>query len=235
LSDGLFTSEEHVFPAGLGNQNVILPPGFVCDRCNNGPLSTVDGYLLAFPPIGFIRTLRSLRTRSGRIPPSEWANAAITSDTPGHVNVVPTEEGVVVENSRDSEGRVELSLNLRSSETVTLELVRKLARSLYKMGLECVCLDHPDFAFDAQFDELRQIVLGRVTRPGWMIIHGRGVPDETVQLRYWLDDYAPNGDRILPVAVSVFGLKMEIEILARDPGHLVAPDPPPELATVYRF
>lgn len=30
--DGGFTSREHVFPESLGNEEVVLPRGVVCDR-----------------------------------------------------------------------------------------------------------------------------------------------------------------------------------------------------------
>jgi hypothetical protein len=42
-SDGDFTSREHIFPETVGNTDLaMLPPGVVCDRCNNGPLARLD-------------------------------------------------------------------------------------------------------------------------------------------------------------------------------------------------
>src|SRR5262249_562875 len=43
---GSFRSEEHIYPESLGNDEAILPKGFVCDTCNNGPLAFLDNALL---------------------------------------------------------------------------------------------------------------------------------------------------------------------------------------------
>jgi hypothetical protein len=37
-----FTFPEHVYPESLGNTEIILPAGLVCDACNNGVLSRLD-------------------------------------------------------------------------------------------------------------------------------------------------------------------------------------------------
>ncbi len=66
--DGGFTGREHAFPESLGNESVILPPGVVCDRCNNGLLADAEQALIRFPPIGFLRVLlgHTNRRASGR-------------------------------------------------------------------------------------------------------------------------------------------------------------------------
>lgn len=40
--DRAFTSVEHVIPEGMGNKEIVLPVGVVCDKCNNGELSKLD-------------------------------------------------------------------------------------------------------------------------------------------------------------------------------------------------
>src|SRR5690242_12986143 len=61
--DGSFTSQEHVLPEALMNDRLILPPGIVCDRCNNGPLSRVDQEFLNFAPIALMRTVYGIPTK----------------------------------------------------------------------------------------------------------------------------------------------------------------------------
>src|SRR5689334_21444546 len=50
-ADGGFTSREHIFSEALGNfDEHVLPPGVVCDRCNNEKLSAADEALIGFQP-----------------------------------------------------------------------------------------------------------------------------------------------------------------------------------------
>jgi hypothetical protein len=45
-SDGGITSEEHPVPESIGNHELVLPRGVVCDRCYNGPLAALDEALV---------------------------------------------------------------------------------------------------------------------------------------------------------------------------------------------
>jgi hypothetical protein len=54
---GSFESEEHIFPESLGNKDLILGRGYVCDRCNNGILAVLDNALMKFEPIAFLQVL----------------------------------------------------------------------------------------------------------------------------------------------------------------------------------
>jgi hypothetical protein len=67
-ADGGFVSREHVFSEGFGNvDEKVLPPGVVCDRCNNGPLALADEELVNFPPISLLRAERGIPTKAGRL------------------------------------------------------------------------------------------------------------------------------------------------------------------------
>src|SRR5665213_1090143 len=60
-----FTAPEHILSEALGNTQLILPPGVVCDPCNHGPLSGLDKALVEFPPLQLIRVLWSLQRKKG--------------------------------------------------------------------------------------------------------------------------------------------------------------------------
>jgi hypothetical protein len=85
--DRPFTAQEHPFPEGLGNQEIVLPPGIVCDPCNHGPLSQLDQAFLDFPPIAFIRVTRGISTKSGSYPVSRWGNAVVSQTGPDNIHV----------------------------------------------------------------------------------------------------------------------------------------------------
>ena len=56
-------SEEHVIPYALGIHDMVLPPGSVCDSCNNGPLSRIDHGLVE--RLRFLSAWFGVQTRSG--------------------------------------------------------------------------------------------------------------------------------------------------------------------------
>ena len=76
------TSVEHVFPESLGNAEIVLPKGTVCDSCNNGKLSRLDIYTkagklpsAAFPEVEFSWPERGrlhAKTTRGDMFKTEW-------------------------------------------------------------------------------------------------------------------------------------------------------------------
>jgi hypothetical protein len=63
-NDGGFASVEHILPESLGNTEMLLPRGVVCDRCNHGPLSRLDQALAGFLPIEMMRTWHGVPARA---------------------------------------------------------------------------------------------------------------------------------------------------------------------------
>jgi hypothetical protein len=107
---GGFVSREHVFSEGLGNNDhaddlKTLPPGVVCDRCNNGPLGLGGEALVNFAPIAMLRGERRLGSKSGKAPLAKFGNAQAVWTGPGELtvfsskgkamDVYPTREGCV--------------------------------------------------------------------------------------------------------------------------------------------
>ena len=61
-------SVEHVIPESLGNTEHILPPGVVCDKCNNYFACKVEGPLLADPYFRELCFRSAIATKKGRAP-----------------------------------------------------------------------------------------------------------------------------------------------------------------------
>lgn len=61
-------SVEHIVPESLGNTTIVLPRGFVCDRCNNYFARKVEGPFLTSPAILALRHMEGVRNKRGRIP-----------------------------------------------------------------------------------------------------------------------------------------------------------------------
>ena len=74
-ASGTSRSVEHVIPESLGNTKLVLPPGVVCDRCNNYLSRKVEGPFLNSFPIRKLRFDQALPSKRGRIPRLEVAVA----------------------------------------------------------------------------------------------------------------------------------------------------------------
>lgn len=61
-------SVEHIVPESLGNTTIVLPRGFVCDRCNNYFARKVEAPFLNSPAILALRHMEGVRNKRGRIP-----------------------------------------------------------------------------------------------------------------------------------------------------------------------
>lgn len=62
-------SVEHIIPESLWNTKQILPPGVVCDKCNNYFSRKVEKQFLGSPEIERLRFHQAIPSKKGRIPP----------------------------------------------------------------------------------------------------------------------------------------------------------------------
>jgi hypothetical protein len=143
--DGGFVSREHVFSEALGNNErsdnpMILAPGVVCDRCNNGPLSAGDEALVNFPAVAMLRAERGLGSKAGKAPVAKFGNATVYWSKGKTMNVVGP--GAKAMNMRQCpDGRVEGKLDLTSGGPLTAKRIRLIVRSVWKSALELLYLD----------------------------------------------------------------------------------------------
>jgi len=63
-------SVEHILPESLGNVEHILPPGVVCDGCNNYFARGVEKPFLESPPISLLRFEQAVPSKRGKVPPA---------------------------------------------------------------------------------------------------------------------------------------------------------------------
>jgi HNH endonuclease len=62
-------SIEHIIPESLGNMTQILPPGVVCDGCNNYFSRKVEGLFMESPSLTLMRFHQAVANKRGRVPP----------------------------------------------------------------------------------------------------------------------------------------------------------------------
>jgi len=62
-----FTRIEHAIPESLGNDDFVLPAGFVCDVCNQYFGSKIERRILEAPPFNIERTAYAVPTKKGKL------------------------------------------------------------------------------------------------------------------------------------------------------------------------
>lgn len=197
--DGGFSAREHVFPESLGNSEIVLPPGVVCDRCNNETLSDLDKVVCEFMPIAVRRTMLGIRSKTGKIPVFRFSEGTV-EHIPGTDGVDSTlvvnslhRHGMLRETGRSTDGRVALEWKGSGGRRMTPRYASQLSRAMLKSALECSWIDHGNMMLEPRFDHVREAVLGE-PRGGFFAMLGNADPQSTrVSLTYHLAPH--DGDR----------------------------------------
>ncbi|MBI4962570.1 MAG: hypothetical protein HY913_04775 [Desulfomonile tiedjei] len=66
-TNGPFRRMEHLIPESLGNDDLVLERGSVCDTCNQYFGSKIESKVLASPPFSIERTAFAIPTKKGRL------------------------------------------------------------------------------------------------------------------------------------------------------------------------
>jgi hypothetical protein len=208
--DGGFDSEEHVFAYALGNRDYVLPPGVVCDRCNNGPLQTADKALSSFPPIEMLRAERGLRTRKTKGLVMKMNGSEVWWESPGELRVRTAKPGVVTRTGPSS-GKLQLSAGRPSRE----RLFRRITYAVWKSALEDLYRQNgPEVGFDPKFDRVREAVIGTRPSRGWCYCPKESKPHNGVAL-HLLPCLLEGVERLL-VCLDVFGVAFVTDLIALD-------------------
>jgi len=64
-------SVEHIIPESLGNSTLVLPAGYVCDKCNNYFAREVEKPFLEQQDIKLLRFQEAVPSKKNRIPPAQ--------------------------------------------------------------------------------------------------------------------------------------------------------------------
>lgn len=147
-SDVPFDSVEHPIAESLGNDELIIPRGWVCDSCNSyfGG-STIESKVLAFPPFSVERVAYSVPTKKGRNPHYQGSGFGLRST--GFTDRV----SIVYEGDQRA---VKALLRTRVLvPSIPHDYDNLMARFLLKIGLELLLLEGVDVAH-RQFDGARR-------------------------------------------------------------------------------
>lgn len=219
-TDRTFASREHPFPESLGNADLVLPAGVVCDDCNHGPLSVLDQALCDFLPVKMRRTMLGVRSRAGRVLTTKCVTGSIEHIGPSALRFWPSGSRDMLREVTRTGDAVHLKFDLAGGRKLTSRYGSSLSRALLKIGLEVAWLDHGMRMLGRPYDHVRDAILDR-PRDGFVVIAKKGNPDsERLSLTY---DFAADGAEMWIVA-DLFGVtlatasklaKAPVELLAR--------------------
>lgn len=198
---------EHVIPETLGNAELVLPAGVVCDRCNNGPLAALDEALCGFHPYKAFRTLHGVPTKAGRPPltkfPRGWMQRV---DDVVRVVLNESDKGRTVREVGRNGDKVNLRVDLSGGPRLTDKTLAKLSRALLKSAFEAAWLDHGPKLLQARYDPIRSAVRG-APRHGYMLLQRAGFEAcALASLTYEFRDAETESEIV--VAFDYFGVRI---------------------------
>jgi hypothetical protein len=178
---GRFDSEEHIIPEVFGNEELILPKGYVCNKCNNGILSRLDNLLLDFEPISFLRVIYTPYTKAGKLPNKSFQNISIKKNHPRNIILTAKDKSGWIKNLKEmDDGQISFSINIIGKKFDP----KMIGRALYKIALGTVAYDRGfEVARDPKFDIARAFILKGENFPNNILILGdvKPKPEVTVQ------------------------------------------------------
>ncbi|HJQ26410.1 MAG TPA: HNH endonuclease [Blastocatellia bacterium] len=196
---GDFSTEEHIFPESLGNDEWILPKGFVCKDCNNNLLSPLDNALIEFPSIALMRVWCVPYTKKGKLPKAEFGNATLEKTHPRQIKLMVNDKKDAIKETPLENGQIRLNQTLESKDVYNYTL---LHRALYKVALGIVALvKGQDYACNSRFDTARAFISGKKEEaPNKVVILKNFKPVPEVSAASQLD--LPEGTSC---ALNIFG------------------------------
>jgi hypothetical protein len=153
--DGPFTREEHIIPESCCNEQIVLPPGVVCDPCNQY-FSQLDAHFTHHHHGAFYKLMHVPETKKGKPP------------------TIPLQEGRGYRNEDGTFGlsqsilpgyESDFSMTVGANEIVLNAAFRPkpgdaklISRFLAKAGLEILYFkdsEEKQMAFESRFDAIR--------------------------------------------------------------------------------
>jgi len=200
-TQGIFGNVEHPIPESMGNDETILPRGFVCDLCNQYFGSKIEQPIMAHPPFNMERVAASIKTKNHGY--TTYRDQSLLLQSAGFWNHVlfattPDRYKTLFEKDKGC-------LLVRPPANY----VMLLARFLIKMGLELLTLTDDVDPYSAMFDKARlcsrygngaiswEVAYGLYPRPEDLVKSKRCDeigPLETRQIYQYEMGFIPNGD-----------------------------------------
>jgi len=172
-----FTTKEHIIPESLGNDDFILE-GQICDKCQNY-LSQIENYVLHRTPIGFWRTLFTIKTKKNKLPVVDFIknrkSKGIFPDHSSHHDNIQfqahSDFSTELITSAPIEKYLQNETDGKLNYVFTPKVIHEIGRFLGKIGIEIICHDNQEKARLDEFNEIRKYVREGSQMEIWPIFH----------------------------------------------------------------
>ncbi|MEW5872444.1 MAG: HNH endonuclease [Chloroflexota bacterium] len=194
----VFSSEEHIFPESLGNDELILPKGYVCDKCNNGILARLDNALIKFEPVGMLQVQFVPYTKEGKLPKANFQNITMERTSPTNIHIKAKDKTGQIKNKKHlGDDWYSFSIQMKGKKFNPI----MISRSLYKIALGIVALSQGhEQACNQKYDLARDFILKGKGFPNNLIIQTKCNPHPQVRVAY---NDLPEGT---PFVIDIYGL-----------------------------
>jgi hypothetical protein len=159
----LFTRVEHPIPESLGNDDLILEPGFVCDACNQYFGTKVESPVISAPPFGVERVRSDVKTKKGKHP---------VFKSPPHIDLYPTgfKDKVILAASPQYWKFMQKKRYLLLPNSPRNDVL--IVRFLLKVGLELLLTADGLDPYSSQFDNARTFARSPFVGAMWKMAYG---------------------------------------------------------------
>ena len=176
-----FSSEEHPIPESLGNDDLILPVGFICDSCNQYFGTKIEKRILNYPPFSIERVGGAILTKKGKLAKYEEQDFGLYSTGYwDHVIFSGTTERVTSI----------LDENILYVFPPT-DYGNLITRFLLKMGLELLILTDEHDTFAPKFNDARFCARYGKGASKWNVGYGTYPRRGDLLIRTRVDEYGP--------------------------------------------
>lgn len=162
-TDVAFERVEHPIPESLGNDDVIIPRGWVCDACNQYFGAKLESKVLSLPPFSVERTAFNVRSKKGRLAHHQDDGFALAATGYGGQ--------VAIINQGNLLGALRVARDGFYVPRVPRDYDDLIARFMLKVGLEMLLVDGVD-VHDGQFDRARRCARYGERARDWDVAYG---------------------------------------------------------------
>jgi hypothetical protein len=157
---GSFLMREHIVPESLGNDIVVLAPGWICDSCNN-VCSGFESRALSNSILGIERCRIGVTTKKRKPATARLHGVSWFSEPSARDNVLSAEarwnEIPVLWGPKEISGSLRVPLHDDSN--------RDVCRLLLKMGIELLAAAKKAMGIQPNTSSAAEVVLGRSAEP----------------------------------------------------------------------
>ena len=194
---GTFSSIEHIFPEALGNTELILEKGLVCDNCNSTLLSQLDDNLINFSPVAFLRVQFVPFTKEGKHPFANFQNMDIKKTRANRIDIRAKDKSAKFGKEQIKDDLYKFNFSFTGGHFDD----KKLIRSLMKIAYEAIVREKGrEFIFHNRYDSARNLILGDIEPYNNLIMSANIKPNNRLQYNI---NFGEIGTVIL---ISILGL-----------------------------